>query len=64
MEALEEKLEKLEDIIENKDIEISTFQDETNGTKAEMTVVNKVRPTYKRNFHKVLYSFVTYILYC
>ncbi|KOB72793.1 putative Ofd1 protein [Operophtera brumata] len=42
VEALEEKVEKLEDIIEDKNIEISTYQDETNGTKAEMAVVNKL----------------------
>lgn len=42
LEAFEEKVEKLEDIIENKNIEISTSQDETKRTKAEMTVVNKL----------------------
>lgn len=43
VETLEEKAEKLEDIIEDKNVEISTYQGETNRTKAEMTVINKVR---------------------
>ncbi|KAJ0176058.1 hypothetical protein K1T71_008232 [Dendrolimus kikuchii] len=42
IEELEAKVEALHEIVDNKNIQIATCQDETNGLKAEMSVVNKL----------------------